>query len=67
MAAMAMTHTAHAMTGSFAGLNAWSATDPCPRARVSTPNVSGTLAVHAAAFAVHAGAFTMDCLSILGM
>jgi hypothetical protein len=72
MAAMAMTHTAHAMTGSFAGLNARSMTDTLHRARVAFANVTGAVAVNAAAFAVNAavlamdaGAFAMDGLSIL--
>ena len=72
MAAVAMTHTAHAVTGSFAGLNARSTTDTLHRARVAFANVTGTVAVNAGAFAVNAaalamdaGAFVMDGLSIL--
>ena len=60
MAAMAVTHTAHAMNRSFAGFTAWSTTDTSHCARVALANASAALAVHAAAFAVNTGALAMD-------
>ena len=67
MAAMAMTHTTHAVKGSPTGLNAWSMTDTLHRARVALAITSGALAVKAAAFAV--SAFRMNALTVrvLGM
>ena len=61
MAAMAMTHTNHAVNRSSAGFNARSTTDALHRARVALANTSCTLAMDTA--------FTMSGLSmgVLGM
>ena len=53
MAAMAVTHTAHAMNRSFAGFTTWSTTDTSHCARVALANTSGTFAMDAA-FAMNA-------------
>src|SRR5439155_21912025 len=60
MAAMAVTHTAHAMNGSSAGFSNRPTTNPLHRARVALASATGALAVHAAAFAVNTGALAMD-------
>jgi len=67
MAAMAMTHTAHAMNGSSAGLNARSMTDTLHRARVALANTSGALAVNAAALSMSALRMNALTVPVLGM
>ena len=60
MAAMAVTHTAHAMNGSSAGFSSGPTANPFHRARVALANASAALVVQAAAFAVNTGALAMD-------
>jgi len=50
---MAMAHTAHAVETASARLGAWTMAGPSHRARVACADMSGTLAMNAAAFAVH--------------
>jgi hypothetical protein len=56
MAAMAVTHTTHAMNGSSAGFNARSTTNTFHRARVALAKASGAVAMDAA--------FTMSVLTV---
>ena len=56
MAAMAVTHTAHAMYKSFAGSTACATTDTSHRARMALANTSGALAMDTA--------FAMNALSM---
>ena len=67
MAAMAMTHTNHAVKSAAAGFTASSMTDPLHCARVAFAKSSGTLAVNATAFAVNAAALPMSvlCMNVL--
>lgn len=72
MAAMPVTHTAHAMKSGLPGFSDRSTTDTFHRTGVTFASMSGALAMNtaalamnAAAFAMDACAFAMDCLSIL--
>lgn len=79
MAAMPVTHTAHAMKSGLPGFSDRSTTGTFHRTGVTFASMSGALAMNtaalamnaaalamnAAAFAMDACAFAMDCLSIL--